>query len=218
MATALKDPRFQLSDQRLFREQCYVDGAWIDADGRQDDQGHRPRHRRDHRHRAQRRRGRDPRARSRPPSARCRPGGPRPPRSAAAILRKLVRAGHGQRRRPRLPDDPRAGQAAGRGQGRGRLRRLVPRMVRRGGQARLRRRHPADRGHAPDPGAQAAGRRVRRDHALELPQRHDHPQGRPGAGRRLHHGGQARQRHALLGAGHGRARRARRRAGRACST
>ena len=31
MATALKDPRFQLSDQRLFREQCYVDGAWIDA-------------------------------------------------------------------------------------------------------------------------------------------------------------------------------------------
>ena len=35
MATALKDPRIQLSDQRLFREQCYVDGAWIDAeDGR----------------------------------------------------------------------------------------------------------------------------------------------------------------------------------------
>ena len=32
MATALKDPRIQLSDQRLFREQCYVDGAWIDAD------------------------------------------------------------------------------------------------------------------------------------------------------------------------------------------
>ena len=27
---------------------------------------------------------------------------------------------------------------------------------------------------------------VRRDHALELPDRHDHPQGRPGAGRRLH--------------------------------
>jgi succinate-semialdehyde dehydrogenase/glutarate-semialdehyde dehydrogenase len=31
MATALKDARIQLSDQRLFREQCYVDGAWIDA-------------------------------------------------------------------------------------------------------------------------------------------------------------------------------------------
>ena len=32
MATALKDPRIQLSDQRLFREQCYVDGKWISAD------------------------------------------------------------------------------------------------------------------------------------------------------------------------------------------
>ena len=32
MATALKDPRIQLSDQRLFREQCYVDGQWIAAD------------------------------------------------------------------------------------------------------------------------------------------------------------------------------------------
>lgn len=32
MATALKDARIQLSDPRLFREQCYVDGQWIDAD------------------------------------------------------------------------------------------------------------------------------------------------------------------------------------------
>ena len=31
MATALKDPRFQLGDQRLFREHCYVDGTWIAA-------------------------------------------------------------------------------------------------------------------------------------------------------------------------------------------
>jgi succinate-semialdehyde dehydrogenase/glutarate-semialdehyde dehydrogenase len=34
MATALKDFRIQLSDPRLFREQCYVDGAWVDADDR----------------------------------------------------------------------------------------------------------------------------------------------------------------------------------------
>ena len=34
MATALKDVRLQLKDQRLFREQCYVDGAWIDAANR----------------------------------------------------------------------------------------------------------------------------------------------------------------------------------------
>ncbi|HEX6112364.1 MAG TPA: NAD-dependent succinate-semialdehyde dehydrogenase [Geminicoccaceae bacterium] len=31
MATALKDFRIQLSDPSLFREQCYVDGAWVDA-------------------------------------------------------------------------------------------------------------------------------------------------------------------------------------------
>jgi succinate-semialdehyde dehydrogenase / glutarate-semialdehyde dehydrogenase len=34
MATALKDFRIQLSDPGLFREQCYVDGGWVDADGR----------------------------------------------------------------------------------------------------------------------------------------------------------------------------------------
>ena len=32
MATALKDVRIQLRDQRLFREHCYIDGAWVDAD------------------------------------------------------------------------------------------------------------------------------------------------------------------------------------------
>ncbi len=34
MATALKEPRLQLNDPRLFREQCYVDGAWVDAANR----------------------------------------------------------------------------------------------------------------------------------------------------------------------------------------
>ena len=34
MATALKDTRIQLNDPRLFRERCYVDGAWIDAANR----------------------------------------------------------------------------------------------------------------------------------------------------------------------------------------
>ena len=33
MATALKDVRIQLSDQRLFRERCYIDGEWVAADG-----------------------------------------------------------------------------------------------------------------------------------------------------------------------------------------
>ena len=35
-------------------------------------------------------------------------------------------------------------------------------------------------------GDEGAGRRLRRHHAVELPGRDDHPQGRPGAGRRLH--------------------------------
>ena len=34
MATALKDTRLQLNDMRLFREQAYIDGAWVDAGGR----------------------------------------------------------------------------------------------------------------------------------------------------------------------------------------
>ena len=40
-------------------------------------------------------------------------------------------------------------------------------------------------------GHQAADWRLRGDHAVEFPARHDHPQGRPGIGRRLPGGGQA---------------------------
>src|SRR5262245_8469576 len=42
MATALKHSRLQLADQRLFREQCYVDGTWIDADERKTIEGSDP--------------------------------------------------------------------------------------------------------------------------------------------------------------------------------
>jgi succinate-semialdehyde dehydrogenase/glutarate-semialdehyde dehydrogenase len=61
--------------------------------------------------------------------------------------------------------------------------------------------------------AQAADRRVRGDHAVELPDRDDHAQGRPGAGRRLPGGHQAGRADAALGAGAGRTGRARRHAG-----
>ena len=27
-------PAFQLKDMKLFRQQCYVDGAWVDADNK----------------------------------------------------------------------------------------------------------------------------------------------------------------------------------------
>jgi succinate-semialdehyde dehydrogenase / glutarate-semialdehyde dehydrogenase len=42
MATALKDVRIHLSDPRLFREQCYVDGAWVDATSRKVIEVHDP--------------------------------------------------------------------------------------------------------------------------------------------------------------------------------
>ena len=86
------------------------------------------------------------------------------------------------------------------------------------GKRALRRRDPDPRRRQAHPGAEAADRRRRRDHAVELPQRHDHPQGRAGAGRRLHLRDQAAGRDAALGAGAGRAGRPRRPARRACST
>ena len=79
----------QLQDQKLFRQQCYIDGQWVDAaDG------------------GNARRSPTPppasvlgtvpsmgaaetrAARSRPPTRPCRPGAPRPPRSARQILRR----------------------------------------------------------------------------------------------------------------------------------
>ena len=57
---------------------------------------------------------------------------------------------------------------------------------------------------------QAADRRVRRGDAVEFPERDDHAQGGPGARRRLHDGDQAGVDDAVLGARAVRARRARR--------
>ena len=56
---------------------------------------------------------------------------------------------------------------------------------------------------------QAAHRRVRRDHAVELPERDDHPQGGARPRRGLHLRAEARRADAVLGARAGRARRAR---------
>ena len=89
--------------------------------------------------------------------------------------------------------DERAGQAAGGGAGRDRLRGLVLRVVRRGGEARLRRHDPGAPARQADRRPEGADRRHRRDHALELPRRDDHAQGRAGARRRLHDRDQARR-------------------------
>ena len=77
-----------LKDPSLFRQQCYVDGEWIDADAGGTVDVTNPATRRADRHRAEPGRGRDAprdrggRARPFPPGAR------RPPRSAPTILRR----------------------------------------------------------------------------------------------------------------------------------
>ena len=118
---------------------------------------------------------------------------------------QVVRADAGQPGRPGSAHDDRAGQAVGGGQGRDRLRGLVHRVVRRGRQAHLRRRD-SDRLAGPAAGRdQAAGRRVRCDHAVELSGGDDHAQGRARARCGLHRGRQARDADAVLGVCAGRA-------------
>ena len=77
-----------LKDPALLRQQCYVDGHWIDADDGATDRRRQSRHRRarsaPRRCWARPKRG----APSRPPTARGPPGARRRRRSARAILRK----------------------------------------------------------------------------------------------------------------------------------
>ena len=162
--------------------------------------GHQPGQRRADRHRADVRRRRDAarHCRSRSRAARL---GPAPGQGAHRDPAPAQRPDAGQPGRPGAHHDHRAGQAAGREQGRDRLCGLLHRLVRRRGAARLRRHHPRALGRPPHPRAQAADRRDGGDHALELPDRHAHAQGRPGTGRRLRDGGQARHADAVLGAG-----------------
>ena len=102
-----------------------------------------------------------------------------------------VRTAHRTRRGHRPADDPGNGQAAGRGPRRGHLRRRVLPLVQRGSRPDRRpvlrrpvRRHPpADH--------EAARRTGLRDHPVELPARHGHPQDRSRARRRLHRRDQA---------------------------
>ena len=132
-------------------------------------------------------------------------------RDRARILRRFadLMLDHAGRARP--APDRRAGQAARGVARRDRLRRVVPRVVRRGGEARLRRhdpdlrRRPADRRH------EGAGRRHRRDHALELPRGDADAQVRARPRRRLHDGAEARRADTAHGA-RGRAARSRGRA------
>ena len=134
--------KIKLDDPALLRQQCYVNGAWVDAASRQGHRGGQPGHRRDDRHGpvARRRRGaRRDRGRQRRLGRR---GARRPARSAATSCASWFDLMMANQEDLAPPHDHRAGQAAGRVARRDRLRRLVHRVVRRGGQARLRRRHP----------------------------------------------------------------------------
>ena len=164
----------ELKDARLFRQQCYLDGQWADADAGATIAVTNPAN--------DRPLGTVPKmgtAETRraiaAADARFRPGAPARPRIAprpAALVRSDARA----QERPGADHDGRAGQAARRGAGRDRLRRVVHRMVRRGRQAHLRRHDPRPRHRQAHRRDQAADRRRRRDHAVELPERDDHAQ------------------------------------------
>ena len=204
----------KLNDPSLLKSQCLVDGAWIGegvdavdnpATGEVLAKVPRFRRRRDD----ARRRGRVPRLQAL---------GPQERQGALGHPAQMVRPDHGQPGGPGPDHDRRAGQAAGRGARRGRLRRLLRRVLRRGGQAHLRRDDSLALPEFAHHRAEAAGRRLRRDHALELPGRDDHPQMLARPRRRLHRRGQAGARHAADGAGAGGAGRARRHSPRACST
>ena len=92
------------------------------------------------------------------------------------------------------------GKPLGGVEGRDRLCGVIHRVVRRGRQAPVRRRHPRTPARQAHRRPATAGGRRRRDHAVEFPRRDDHPQGRSGARRRLHLRLQAGDPDAVLGA------------------
>ena len=143
-------------------------------------------------------------------------GGERGPRGparlgghAAPAARRMpaprVRADDGARRADR-PADVRGERqgAAGRPR-RAQLRGRVLPLVRRRGRADRREPGHRARGGQQDPRHPAADRRLGAGHALELPGRDGHQEARPGAGRGLHGGAEARRGDAADRAGRGRA-------------
>jgi hypothetical protein len=175
----------QLKDKSLFRQQCYIDGAWVDADSGDTINVNNP--------------------------ATDKILGT-VPKMGADETRRAIEAANAAWPAWRAKTAKQRGDIIRRWyelmlenqDDRNRLCGLVPGMVCRGGPARLWRRDPAAHGRPPRRRYQGADRRLRRDHAMEFPRRDDYPQGRPGAGRRLPDGGQAGERDALFGAGPGR--------------
>jgi hypothetical protein len=202
-------PLSTLADPSLLKTDALIGGQWVA--GECPLRRHRPRHRQQAGRRGQPgagRRARRHRGRRQGLAGLARQdrqGAPRHPD-------EVVRAAEPARRRPGPHHDRRAGQAAGRGAWRGDLRRQLPGMVCRGRPPRLRRDHSRHRPQQALPRHQAAHRRVRGHHAVELSDRDDHAQGGAGAGRRLPGDHQAGRTDAAVGAGRGRTGAARRHA------
>ena len=121
MLTQVK-PAFQLKDMKLFRQQCYIDGQWVDADDKSTLAVNNPGGRAADRHRPENgRRGDAARNRGRQRGMACMAREDR--QGTRDDVAQMVRSHDGEPGRSRGPDDDRAGQAAGRIQGRNRLRR-----------------------------------------------------------------------------------------------
>ena len=160
---------------------------------------HQSRRRQRHWPCAEARRRRDA-TRDRGGSARAEDLGAKDRKGARCDLAQMVQPDDGEPGRPGADHDRRAGQAAGGVARRDRLRRLVHRVLRRRRQAHLWRNDPLALDGLAHGGDQAAGRRHRGDHAVELPQRDDHPQGGPGARGRMRFRLQAGRGNAAVGA------------------
>ncbi len=119
------------------------------------------------------------------------------------ILRKMVRPDHGECRAAGAAADGGAGQAAVRSARRNHRGRCVRRMVRRGSAPRLRRHDPDAQGRCAVSRDERTCWRVRRDYAVELPERDDHAQGGARAGRRLYRRSETGGRYAVLSIGAG---------------
>ena len=191
----------QLKDSKLFRQQAYIDGQWADADNGQTcrsiipppgavigtiaEDGCR------------RRRG----ARSKQPIAHGRRWRSKLAKERGSILRKWFDLMVANQDDLALIMTTEQGKPLTEAKGEIAYAASFIEWFAEEAQARLRRRHP---------GPQADKRLVvikqpvgvcARDHALEFSGGHDHPQGRAGAGGRLHDGDQAGYADAVLGAG-----------------
>ena len=196
--TALKKPAaLSLKDPSLFRQQCYINGQWADADSGKTIEVTNPATGEvlgtiPNMGAAETRRAIEA------ANAAWGPWRKKTAKERANIRRKWFNLMMENQDDLGVLMTAEQGKPAGRGQGRGRLCRLVHRVVRRRGQAHLWRRDPGASARQAHHRDQRADRRGRGDHPVEFPLGDDHPQGGAGARRRLPGGAEAGDHDAVL--------------------